>query len=98
MKVRSGVVLASLFISLTVSAAWYQNSDMVQKGSDIPAKSLISIFSLKNDEDMSARTPLLDLLAQFAQERFSPMDAAELRVTTVGLSEFSWNTSTICTD
>ncbi len=37
-KVPASVVLASLFVSLAVSPAWSQNSDMVQTGSDIPAK------------------------------------------------------------
>ena len=37
-KVLAGVVVASLFVSLPVSPAWAQNSDMVQTGSDIPAK------------------------------------------------------------
>ena len=38
MKVLASVVLASLFVSLAVSPAWSQTSDMVQTGSDIPAK------------------------------------------------------------
>lgn len=38
MKVRKSLVVASLFVFLTVSAAWSQNGDMVQTGSDIPAK------------------------------------------------------------
>ena len=36
-KVLAAVVLVSL-VSLAVSPAWSQNSDMVQTGSDIPAK------------------------------------------------------------
>src|SRR3984885_5566303 len=37
-KVPASVILASLFLSLAVSPAFSQNSDMVQTGSDIPAK------------------------------------------------------------
>jgi putative CocE/NonD family hydrolase len=37
-KVRKSLVFAALFVFLTVSAARSQNSDMVQTGSDIPAK------------------------------------------------------------
>ena len=37
-KVPASVILASLFLSLAVSPACSQNSDMVQTGSDIPAK------------------------------------------------------------
>ena len=37
-RVRKSVVLAFCFVSLTVSSAWSQNGDMVQTGSDIPAK------------------------------------------------------------
>jgi putative CocE/NonD family hydrolase len=37
-KIRKSVAFASLFVSLTASAAWSQNGDMVQTGSDIPAK------------------------------------------------------------
>jgi len=37
-KVCKSLVLASLFISLTGPAAWSQNDDVVQTGSDIPAK------------------------------------------------------------
>src|SRR6266851_102326 len=37
-KVLASVGMASLFVSLAVSPAWSQNSDMVQTGSDIPAK------------------------------------------------------------
>jgi uncharacterized protein len=37
-KVPAGAALAPLFISLVVPPTWSQNSDMVQTGSDIPAK------------------------------------------------------------
>jgi putative CocE/NonD family hydrolase len=37
-NIRKSVAFASLFVSLTASAAWSQNGDMVQTGSDIPAK------------------------------------------------------------
>src|ERR1700677_923542 len=37
-KVFRGAVVASLFVSLAVCAAWPQINNMVQTGSDIPAK------------------------------------------------------------
>ncbi len=38
MKIRKSLVFGFLLVSLSVSAAWSQNGDMVQTGSDIPAK------------------------------------------------------------
>ena len=38
MKLLASAVVASLFVSLAISPAWSQNNDMVQTGSDIPAK------------------------------------------------------------
>jgi predicted acyl esterase len=37
-KVFKGLVFASFFVSLTVSVVWCQKGDMVQTGSDVPAK------------------------------------------------------------
>src|ERR1700730_4819324 len=37
-KISASSVLASLFLSLAVSPTWSQNGNMVQTGSDIPAK------------------------------------------------------------